>query len=244
MSPHRFFVTEHPRARETLTLPPETSRQIARVLRLREGDTVTVFDGSGSEWSAEIQSASPRVVTLLAGPEETPGREAATHITLCQAILKSDNFEIVVQKATELGVTAIQPFTCERSVARSASASKRERWQRIIREAAEQCGRVIVPELLDETNFEGLLGRPGTTVMLWEEERSGSFSDALQGAAGQQLTLIVGPEGGFSPTEAGAAADAGTAVVSLGPRVMRAETAGITAVALALYELGEMQAPG
>ena len=80
--------------------------------------------------------------------------------------------------------------------------------------------------------------------MLWEAERSGSFSDALRGAAGEQLNLIVGPEGGFSSEEAAAAAATGAAVVSLGPRVMRAETAGITAVALALYELGEMNAPG
>ncbi len=243
---------------ELLALPPETSRQIARVLRLRAGDTVVVFDGSGGEWPAEIQSAGHRAVSLLVGAGEEPEREAATRITLSQALLKSDNFELVLQKVTELGVAKIQPFTCERSVARSASASRRERWQRIIREAAEQSGRTIVPELLEEADFPGVLATPNRpelledadrpeglatpnqTIMLWEEERSRSLGDALQGVSGKSLNLVVGPEGGFSASEADSARAAGAAVVGLGPRILRAETAGITAVALALYALGEM----
>ncbi len=244
MSPHRFFVAERPVSGELLTLSAETSRQIARVLRLRSGDTVVVFDGSGGEWQAEIQSAEPRAVSLLVGAREEPEREAATRITLSQAVLKSDNFELVLQKATELGVAAIKPFTSERSVARSATTSRRERWRRIIREAAEQSGRTIVPELLEEADLPGVLATPDQNIMLWEEERSGSLRDALRGMSGESLNLVVGPEGGFSAAEADSARAAGAAVVGIGPRILRAETAGITAVALALYELGEMNSSG
>ena len=240
MSPHRFFVTEHPASGETLTLSANTSRQIARALRLRVGDTIVVFDGSGGEWPAEIQSADPNAVSLLVGAGEEPERESATRVTLSQAVLKSDNFELVLQKAIELGVAAIQLFTCERSVARSASAFRLERWQRIIREAAEQSGRTIVPELLEEADLAGVFATPDRTIMLWEEERSHSLGEALQGVSGESLKLIVGPVGGFSAAAADSARAAGAAVVGLGPRILRAETAGITAVALALYELGEM----
>ncbi len=244
MSPHRFFVVERPVSGELLALSAETSRQIARVLRLRDGDTVVVFDGSGGEWQAEIQSADPRAVSLLVGAREEPEREAATRITLSQAVLKSDNFELVLQKATELGVAAIKPFTSERSVARSATTSRRDRWRRIIREAAEQSGRTIVPELLDDADLRGVLAAPDQSIMFWEEERSRSLGDALRGMSGESLNLVVGPEGGFSAAEADSARAAGAAVVGIGPRILRAETAGITAVALALYELGEMGGSG
>ena len=177
------------------------------------------------------------------GAGQDPEREAATQITLSQAVLKSDNFELVLQKATELGVAAIKPFTCERSVARPASASRRERWRRIIREAAEQSGRTIVPELLEEADLPGALATANQTIMFWEEERSGSLRVALRGITGESLNLVVGPEGGFSASEADSARAAGVAVVGIGPRILRAETAGITAVALALYELGEMDGP-
>jgi 16S rRNA (uracil1498-N3)-methyltransferase len=230
---HRFFV---PGALDggVVALPERIAHQATAVLRLRPGDPVVLFDGRGGEWSAELRAAGRDVSARLL-ERRFPAREPALRIALGQAVLKADRFEWVLQKGTELGVAAFQPLLTRRTV--PGGGGRLERWRRIVVEAAEQCGRCVVPDVAEPARFEDVLSRPAPTVLLWENEQRQSFPAALaaaraQAAGGETVRLLVGPEGGFDPDEARAALDAGAFPGSLGPRILRSETAALAAASL------------
>jgi 16S rRNA (uracil1498-N3)-methyltransferase len=173
-------------------------------------------------------------------------------LTLYQALVPRDRFETVLQKGTEVGVSRFVPVWCERSIVPGGDKiddGRLERWRRIVTEAAEQCERGIVPEVARPLRFPEALAesvRTGPTLLAWERETERSIRDGLQAAltgGGRSLSLIVGPEGGFTSTEIAIARDAEALTVSLGPRILRTETAGPILAALALYEAGDLTPP-
>jgi 16S rRNA (uracil1498-N3)-methyltransferase len=215
-----------------LALPAEVARQVGTVLRMRMGERVAVFNDGGPEWEAELVEVGRGGATArLVAPASARGAPAR-EVTLCQALLKGEKMEWVLQKGTELGVAAFQPLLTERVIARKAEAP--ERWRRILVEAAEQCGRVTIPRLLPPVTLEEALRGGGRPLLCWEDERALTLVAALRDTPTGPVRLIVGPEGGFAPHEVEAARAAGVRVVSLGPLILRAETASIAASTLAL----------
>jgi 16S rRNA (uracil1498-N3)-methyltransferase len=213
-----------------------------RVLRLGPGDALEVFDGKGRAWEAEVLEVSRDSATVRLGPL----RKASTgrHVSLLQALPKADKLELVLQKGTELGVHAFFPVVSERSVMRlteAAAETRRVRWQRIADEAARQCGRADVPAVHP---VEGLLAAvralPPTTrvLVLDEEERTLGLAQAAAADARAPLALVVGPEGGLERAEVDALRELGAVSVSLGPLVLRTETAALAALAVLRHREG------
>ena len=237
-------------------LPKEIAHQVRDVLRLNVGEHLILLDNSGDEVVAAVARSSKAGVEvhLL---ERRPGkREPGVRIVLCQGLLKSARFEWVLEKGTELGVSVFAPILCRRSMAglEDAGPSKQQRWQRIIQEAAEQSGRSRLPELLPIRPLVHALNDipPGAlAIMPWEEEHVQCLREALTSFVGAQfiapraredirpsttVVLFIGPEGGLMAEEVALAQRHGVQVVSLGSRILRAETAALAAVASVMYE--------
>lgn len=242
---HRFFVSPSIiTAEKTFGLDGEIAHQLSRVLRLAPGALILLLDGTGREYLCELTyfhkngQIEGRVI------EERPAlNEPRTHITLYQALLKGEKFDYVLQKSTEIGVSAFVPVLTERVIGGS-SPTKIERWRKIVREAAEQSRRGILPEVAEPMHFSKILPimkTEGLALLAWEDEKTLSLRAALQSAAApEKISLLIGPEGGFSLAEVEQARASGIQTVSLGPRILRAETAGPIAAALILYELGDI----
>jgi 16S rRNA (uracil1498-N3)-methyltransferase len=243
MKQHRFLVSAGQVQGELVSFSAEQWHQLHAVLRLRAGDTVLVFDGSEPrDKVVELTGAAAgRVVDCRA-----QAAEPRTRLTVYLALLQRDTFEPVLQKLTEIGAAAIVPLLTARGVVREAPDDRRQvRWRAILREAAEQCGRGIVPELMNALPFGQAMARAtadGMVLVAYEGEKQRSVHDAVDGGQ-RSVALFVGPEGGFAPEEVAAATDAGARLVTLGPRILRSETASPVMAALVLYELGDLSSP-
>ncbi|MCL5278425.1 MAG: 16S rRNA (uracil(1498)-N(3))-methyltransferase [Planctomycetes bacterium] len=246
MSTNRFFVPASSFEGELVRLSREQAHQVRQVLRLDVGDTVVVLDDRGAEYD---------VVLTAVNPKETIGRvvitrpaagEPKVQLTLFQSLLIREKFEWVLQKATEVGVAQIVPVLTARGLVRTKQIeeNKRDRWQRILTEAAEQAHRGRIPRLEPVVPFAEVFSRfvgfdrfliaaPSETVSLREALRGMERPDP-------SLALLIGPEGGLTDEEVKLARDQGALAVGLGPRILRTETAAIVTCALILYELGEM----
>ncbi len=238
---HRFIVPETPAIGEDITLPADVSHQISRVLRLHEGDEVGLLDGSGGEWTASLTRVDPKqsVAHAMFIVESNPEPEA--QVTLYAALIKYDRFEFMLQKATELGVRRVVPFISAYTNARPPSDNRADRWRRVMAEAVEQSGRTQVPELGDTVEFTNAVAEVGASgILLWEAEDRLSLRDALTQHDGTDLSLFIGPEGGYRADEVEAAKSAGLALAGIGPRIMRAETASIAALTMTLAHFGDM----
>src|SRR4051812_10249951 len=206
-------------AGDAVVIADEDHHYLTRVLRLGVGDRLTLFDGVGSEAEAEIMRVGPRASearVLERRHIEPPG---GPHLTLLQAMARGEKLDLVVQKATELGVHRIIPVTTERSVLtldHVRSTSRRLRWQKIAREAARQCGRADLPDIEPVTSLAVALAaapRDALRLMFWEGARSSRLKDVLPVERPPGVVLAVGPEGGFSDAEVARAREAGFAVV-------------------------------
>jgi 16S rRNA (uracil1498-N3)-methyltransferase len=258
---HRFFVP--PELLKTtnidIALPKDLAHQVRDVLRLNLGEQLLLLDNSGDEILATVAKTNKANVEVHR-LERRPGRsEPAICIILCQGLLKSTRFEWILEKGTELGVSVFSPIICGRSMAgmKDTGYSKIQRWQRIIQEAAEQCGRSRLPELLPIRSLVDALNditSGALAIMPWEEEHTHTLQDALQsstrshGNVGATLAvarsmqprtivLFIGPEGGLMAEEVALAQRYGVQIVTLGTRILRAETAAIATVANVMYEL-------
>ncbi|HLX57969.1 MAG TPA: RsmE family RNA methyltransferase [Ktedonobacteraceae bacterium] len=248
---HRFFV-----APELLTslitnivLPKDAAHQVRDVLRLQVGEQIMLLDNSGDEVLASIAGISKARVDVQPVERRAGASEPQVRIILCQGLLKSARFEWILEKGTELGVAVFSPILCRRSMAglEDAGTAKTQRWQRIIQEAAEQSGRARLPELLPIRPLMRALNDipPGALALMpWEEERAVGLRDVLRevrrGVDGEPaitVVIFIGPEGGLMADEVKLAQQHGAQVVSLGPRILRAETAALAAVASVMYEL-------
>ncbi len=245
---HRFFIPPNCITPPGVTLPDDVARQIRTVLRMRPGDEIIALDNSGQEYRVALTHLDKHGVQgQIIAQQAAPG-EPRLRLTLYQGTLKAQKFEWVLQKGTELGVSRFVPTVCRRSVVKEmgALAKKQPRWAQIIREAAEQSGRGKLPELAGAMPFEAALAearRAGLALLPWESAGGGSLAAALAGTVPAAVALFIGPEGGFTPEEAAAAKAAGAQIVSLGPRILRAETAGLAACAAIMHHLGEWERP-
>jgi 16S rRNA (uracil1498-N3)-methyltransferase len=238
---HRFYVDAAQVQGDRVVFSSAQSHQLRHVLRLRQGEQVRVFDGQPG-YDLLISLAEGDAGQVVGRCAQAP--EPRTRLSVYPALLQRDKFELVLQKLTEVGVSAIGPVVTSRSLVREAPDDKRyARWQAILREAAEQSGRGVVPALLPTLGFAAALREaPGLRVVAYEGERRHSLRSALSSRPGC-VSVFVGPEGGFSEDEIFSARDVGAAIVTLGPRVLRAETASTVLAALVLGELGDLSWP-
>jgi len=243
---HRFFVPPEWLGTETITLTGSLAHQIIHVLRLRPGEHVILLDNDGWEYDVELQAVQQREVTGAIVHKRLGAREPSTKVTLYQSILKGDHFGYVLQKGTEVGVSAFVPVLSERCIVGdvNAAAAKVSRWQRIILEAAEQSGRstcpVLKPALLFSQACQAAAGK-GWSIIPWEGEKATRLADLLADHPyPMAINIFIGPEGGFSNDEIHLASGYGITPVSLGPRILRAETAGVVTTALILYHYGDL----
>jgi 16S rRNA (uracil1498-N3)-methyltransferase len=241
----RFHVPEAaPGAR--VVLPDHAARHAREVLRLRSGAAVRIFDGRGAEFEGVLDTVSRRVVEAhLAGPVAARP-ESPLPLVLALPPLKGDLMELVIQKTTELGVSAIRPVITTRTdaVARPAlQGSRQERWNKVASGAAEQCGRAVVPLVAPTAMLRDLLATPFEGRRLFLLETGGTPALASLGSprAGEAVLLLLGPPGGWEESEVDAAGAAGFAAAGLGPRILRSETAAISAVAIAQSLWGDLR---
>jgi 16S rRNA (uracil1498-N3)-methyltransferase len=246
---NRFFVPESILRQSPVVLVGDVAHQMRRVLRLAPGDRVLLLDGAGTCCEAEVRAITARDVRLEVLCSSEALGEPRVHITLYQAVLKGERFAWALQKGTEVGVTAFVPVITERSIIDDLQVveAKRERWQRVIQEAAEQCGRGRVPQLLPGQMLRHALktpGWPGAVRMIpWEEARGESLAGVLARCnlnEDARIEVFVGPEGGFTASEIDWARGHEVQPVSLGSRILRAETAGLVAAVAILYQAGEI----
>ena len=250
---HRFFVSPETLQRTPLVLEGQIARQMSRVLRLTPGDRVTLLDDSGQEYLVEIEAVDARRVQARMLAASRPDIEPHVQLVLCQAMPKARRLEWVLQKGTELGVAHFVPMFTERSVPREAErddATRSRRWAQIVREAAEQSGRTRLPTIAPACAYADacLPLSAGTMALLaWVGASPGSLQQALARAQTERpdtVRLYIGPEGGFTEQEVAAAQTAGIRPVSLGPRVLRTETAPIVLLSALLYATGELDRMG
>lgn len=231
----RFFVDPPLETGARFALPERAAHHAARVLRLRNGDPIVVFDGRGGEYAATIASLDRDSVDIAVGEWQDIERESPLAITLAQGISGAERMDLTVQKAVELGVAAIQPLSTEKSVVRldaRRTASRLAHWQRIAVSSCEQCGRNRLPELRSPVSVAELCEatRDRSPKWLLSPVAPVRLRDAASGL-GTELLMAAGPEAGFSEAETRALLEASFAPVQLGPRILRTETAALAAIA-------------
>ena len=246
---HRFFLPPDWIAESTVSITGKPVHQIRNVLRLGAGDHIAVLDNNGWEYEVELQKLDSARVEGKIVSKSPAVTEPKTKITLYQALLKGSNFELVLQKCTEVGVAGFIPLICERCVAGEPDSKRLSRWRSIITEAAELSRRGKLPVLQNPTSFsEACKSARGISLIPWEEEKARGIGDVLRSHRkirnDPAINIFVGPEGGFSPHEVEFARSCGIVSVSLGPRILRAETAGLVAATITLYEFGELTTAG
>jgi 16S rRNA (uracil1498-N3)-methyltransferase len=242
--PH-FFVPPESIKGKRFTLQNDEARHLAVVLRKKPGDEVRLFDGTGRTYRARIESLnSTRVEGTVLLTEQSPRR--ALRVRLFQALPKGEKFEWVLQKGAELGIAEIVPVVSERVVTKIPAdrlPSRLARWRKIVKFAAEQCGRADIPEVSAPAPLSDALSRcmpDSLTLIPWESEENASLKKVLRGATRPRVVnVFIGPEGGFSPQEVDQARRQGALPVSLGPTILRTETAGLFVTSILLYEFGE-----
>ncbi len=249
---HRFFIAPE-LVKELgvyLSLPKELAHQVRDVLHLSLGEKLILLDNQGNEILATVEGSSRAGVIVQLLERHTGKAASPIRIVLCQGLLKSARFEWILEKGTELGVEVFAPISCRRSIAglEDIGTAKIQRWQRIIQEATEQCGRATLPALLPVRSLKQALGEipPGAlAIMPWEEAEGRSLRDVLAGVrmrvAGvvipQTILLFIGPEGGLTSEEVELAREHGAQIVTLGSRILRAETAALASVNSVMFAL-------
>ncbi len=218
------------------------ANHVARVLRLRVGDPLILFDDAGGEYTATVVSLSRHMVRVNVGEYLTTDRESPLHVTLAQGISRGERMDVVVQKATELGVKRIVPVLTERAVVRlneAQAANRLRHWRAISVAACEQCGRNRLPEITPPMSLQAFLvsALPDGLRLLLQPDGGLRARDLPAATA---ATLLIGPEGGLSDAERTAALAAQFRGLSLGPRILRTETAALAALAVIQQRLGDL----
>lgn len=246
---HRFFADERGIVNGVATLNEEDSRHALRVLRLESGDEVELVCAP-DRYLAQIEDSSGECVAVRI-VEKLRSTEARTKVTLYQGLPKADKMEMIAQKTTELGIYAIQPVAMERCVVKlegKDAGKKTERWQKIAREAVKQCARVDVPEVREPRKLTALadeLRGLDLLIVPWEDARDGSVRacvEALDKESELHIGILIGPEGGISEKEARwLSEEANGKLVTLGPRILRTETAGLCALTMVMAFMNELE---
>lgn len=243
----RFIVDSQCIDHESITLGGDIVHQIRNVLRLQRGERIVVFDNDGLEHTVILDKVYKNQIK---GTICNTRKSIVPNIkiTLYQALLKSDHFEFVLQKCTEIGVSAFVPVVCERCIVKQLGSTKLDRWTKIIKEATEQCGRVTLPVLNPTVSFnDACHSTKGLSLIAGVASDSLKLSEVLRLNTPKRnpatVNILIGPEGGFTTNELELAQRRGIYQITLGPRVLRAETAGLVAATAILYEYGELDRP-
>lgn len=241
----RLYVDLTLAAGARITLPEAAGHHATRVLRLGAGDVLTVFDGQGGEYDAVVARASRGGVEVDVGAHAAVDRESQLEVELGQGICRGDRMDLVVQKATELGVRSIRPIVCRRTVVKLEPARAERRvahWRAIAVHAAQQSGRTRVPEVAGVEGLDAWLARSGggSRVVL-SPHAGGSLADFALPRSDTRVRLLVGPEGGLAPAEVESARVAGFRGLRLGPRVLRTETAALVALSVLQARWGDLR---
>jgi 16S rRNA (uracil1498-N3)-methyltransferase len=238
---HRFYAPSFPSSGE-VPLSYDEGRHVARVLRLRAGEVVAIFDGAGREALARIASVTSRRVMVEVIEPRDAAPEPRVAVTLGQALLKSDKMDRVIRDAVMLGVTAVQPFVSRRTDVPFKAVTKggrQDRWERTVIASVKQCGRAVVPAVYPAKEFANLLQSTAGEARLMFIEPSGRQDVAeitsLDGQRPSSAIVLVGPEGGWDPEEVAAAAAAGVTLLTFGGRVLRADAAGAAVISVLRY---------
>lgn len=234
----RFFIDKNNISEKSILINGDDVLHISRVLRMREGDTLTLCDGEKTDYLCEIASISKKEVICSILEKEENRNECEAEITLYQGVPKGAKMDLIIQKCVELGAVRIVPFVSQRTVA--TSKGKLDRFQKIALEAAKQSGRGVVPEVSEIVSFDDAISslmENELSLFAYEESRRFTLKDALREKKSSSVGIMIGPEGGFSPEEAKAAENAGAVTVSLGNRILRTETAGLSVISNIIYEL-------
>lgn len=250
MTHRRFYARPEAIDKGFITLAADESRHLRDVLRLNISDEVFVFDGEGTEYACVItETGRGKSPARLEVREKVapPSPESKLSLTLAVALLKGEKFDLVVQKATELGVNRVIPVTTARADVRlrdaSDSARRVTRWHRLAIEASKQSGRARIPVIDSPMTFSSLLEieKPNDKCVMFSERQGRGLVEVFAEANPQSLIAVVGPEGGWEDDEIGQARDAGWEIVTLGGRTMRAETAAIAITALLQHLFGDLK---
>lgn len=240
----RFFVTPEELNGDFLVLTGENAAH-AKVLRLKNGEHVTLCDGAGKECLCTVSDVSPNQISLVVDHRQEAAAEPRVKASVYMAFAKGDKLEHVIQKATELGAAEVIAFPSARCVSKpdDKSLSKKiERWQKIASSAAEQSGRGCVPRVLVLGSYQQALERAAEAdiaILFYENARSLTLRSALQEGQYRSISLVTGPEGGLDPSEVEQALAAGLKVCTLGARILRCETAPLCALSAVMYDSGE-----
>lgn len=241
---NRFFIDPLLIQGNHICLPDDISSQIRKVLRLKEGESIMLLDNAGSAYLSELHYIDNKILYAEIIEKRKAESEPSCCISLYISLTQREKFEWILQKCTEAGVSNIIPVTTERTLIRKSSYAleKKERWEKILKEAAEQCGRGSIPVLKEPENFEQAIKTglsSNISLLFWEAEQQNTLRDVLAPVkrSAREISLMIGPEGGFSDEEAESALHAGWLPVTLGKRIYRMETAAMASVILVLYEL-------
>lgn len=234
---------------DTIKITGSDAHHLMHVMRAKAGQLVTVVDDNGQVAAMEMVAFSDSAVTLQLKEHLAADTESPLKIMLAQCLLKADKMDMVVQKAVELGAVGVIPISSQNCVARydaKKGAARKDRWQKIANEAAKQCGRTALLKVRPIVTLGQFIADMQATdsslVFFYENENEQSAKEYLRSLKAKQIVLLVGPEGGFSLDEAKLIEEAGGKSVTLGPRILRAETAALTAIAVTQYENGDLGA--
>lgn len=248
MQPPLFYVPPEHRDQDLISLPADEARHATRVLRLKPGALILVVDGLGNGWRAELATVTPRKVTARIHSEVREYGEPSIRLTLAAGLSTGSKFDSVVQRGTELGVSRFVPLVTEKSKVTvdepKRARAKIRRWTKVAVAAMKQCRRSLIPEIATPLTFEDFVARTDESDrgIIFHSGQGAVSLDAIKLEPGlKRLSLLVGPESGFSDTEIELAIKAGFSQVALGRRVLRTETAGPTVVALVMARLGEFR---
>jgi len=241
---HRFYIEEGLKTGIKAGIRGAEARHIKDVLRLRVGDSIILFDGSGTEFDGKIAGINKDLISVDITHARDGKTESPVEIVLGQGIPKSDKMDLIVQKSTELGISRIVPIYTERVIPKAFSPNKLERWQRIAVEACKQSGRVKVPLISEPVGIERFIKdtEPSTLKLIpWEGENDASLKKVFPASLKEgKVAFIVGPEGGLSESEIVLAREHGFATVSLGTRILRTETVSLALLSIIQYLYGDI----
>lgn len=244
----QFFLPAGSLEKNSATITGENYKHLVKVLRLHKGDKILLADGSGKQCEAEIKEINSEnvLVEILREKEKSP--EPPVNVTLLQGLPKKDKMELIIQKGTELGMHALVPIECARATLKLDSkraVSRKSRWQKIALEASKQCQRALIPEIGEICSLKEALNALAADLILflWEDENTVTLKESLHNISTDKIKTVavaIGPEGGWAPEEVQLAHEYNAEVVSLGPRILRTETAGIAVITMLLYQLGDL----
>ena len=239
----RFFIDDTPTVGETAVIEGGDARHIGGALRMTAGEALTLCDGKGTDYAGTITAVEKERVTLLVNAAAPSYSEPSLAVTLYMGLPKGDKMELIIQKAVELGVTAIVPVATARCIVKldgKDAAKKQARWQKIAAEAAGQSGRGIIPVVETPISWKAALSRFERSKTLLCYEGGGAPIGKLVSPADEAISLVVGPEGGFDAAEVEAVTAMGGQIATLGPRILRCETAPLAAIAVLMENSGNM----